>query len=112
MEVAGEGVDVLREAHQFPAHALKLAMGVRQRVELRLELRGVDGQDRQPLRPVVVHLPGDPAALILLRLEEPSGQQPEFVLGLSKRFLTGVHVLIRPLPGQSVGEDLADGPEA
>ena len=87
-------------------------MGVRRRVELRLELRGVDGQDRQPLGPVVVHLPGDPAALVLLRLEEPSGQQPEFVLGLSKRLLSGVQVLIRPLPGQGVGEDLADGPEA
>ena len=47
-----------------------------------------------------------------LRLEQPSGEQPEFVLGFSKRFFAGVQILIRPLPGQCVGEDLADRPEA
>ena len=86
-------------------------MGIRRRVELRLQLRGVNGQDRQPLGPIVVHLPGDPPALVLLRLQEPAGQRPELVLGPAVRFRSGPQVLVRPFPGQRVGENLANDPE-
>ncbi len=68
-------MDVLRKAHQIGAHLPNLAMRLRRRIELRLELGGVNGQNRQALGPVVVHLAGDPAALVLLGLEEPTGQQ-------------------------------------
>ena len=104
MELAGESVHVFREADQLRAHLAKLAVAVRRWIELFLELRGVDGKDRQPLGPVVVHLPGDPSALILLSLQEPSGQRPEFVLGLSKRLLAGMHVLIRGLRARALAK--------
>ena len=103
-------MDILREGHQAPPHLLQLAMGLRRRVELHLYLRGVNGQDRQPLGPVVVHFPRNPAALVLLRPQEPSGQRAELLLGRSKRLLSGVQVLTPALPRQGVGEDLTNGP--
>jgi hypothetical protein len=52
--------------------------------EVFLQFRDVNAQDRQALRPVVVHLPGDPAALLLLGMKQPGGKLPKPFLSLAE----------------------------
>ena len=80
VELVGEGVDVLAEAHEALAdRPQRLRLRAAGRGELGAP--GVDGEDGEPLGEVVVQLAGEERAFLLLRADQPAAQILERGLG-------------------------------
>ena len=76
VKLAGQGMDPLGQGRQLLAHATRPRLDVGGKARQLLEHSGLDRQDGQPLRQVVVQLPRDAAVLLLLGVHEPRASAP------------------------------------